>query len=86
MCVRLHYGSEELTVRVDDDGTTDPARPPLPGTGLTGMRERVTALGGTLDAAPRAEGGFSVRARLPLTTALLKETGRCASPSSTTRP
>jgi signal transduction histidine kinase len=30
------------------------------------MRERVTALGGTLHAAPRAEGGFSVRAELPL--------------------
>jgi signal transduction histidine kinase len=30
------------------------------------MRERVTALGGTLDTGPRAEGGFSVRAELPL--------------------
>ncbi|MCX5339669.1 hypothetical protein OG315_06585 [Streptomyces atratus] len=35
------------------------------GTGLTGMRERVTALGGTLDA-PRPAGCFSVRAELPL--------------------
>jgi hypothetical protein len=30
------------------------------------MRERVTVLGGRLDAGPRAEGGFAVRARLPL--------------------
>jgi len=60
-------GSEgRLAIDVDDDGAADPARPPTPGTGLTGMRERVTALGGTLGAAPRAEGGFSVRARLPL--------------------
>ncbi|MER6128001.1 sensor histidine kinase [Streptomyces sp. NPDC001795] len=65
VCVGLDYGEEELTIRVDDDGTADPARPPAPGTGLTGMRERVTALGGTLHAAPRAAGGFSVRARLP---------------------
>jgi signal transduction histidine kinase len=30
------------------------------------MRERVTGLGGTLDAAPRDSGGFAVRATFPL--------------------
>ncbi|MFJ4682377.1 sensor histidine kinase [Streptomyces sp. NPDC088789] len=74
--VGLDYGDTELTVRVDDDGTADPARPPSPGTGLTGMRERVTALGGTLRTAPRAEGGFSVRARLPLAASGLRGSGR----------
>ncbi|MFD5056519.1 sensor histidine kinase [Streptomyces tendae] len=71
--VRIDYGTpntrdstRELTIEVDDDGAADPARPPVSGTGLTGMHERVSALGGTLRAAPRAEGGFSVRARLPL--------------------
>ena len=67
--VRIDYGGGgdgELTIDVDDDGAADPARPPVPGTGLTGMRERVSALGGTLRAAPRAEGGFAVRARLPM--------------------
>ncbi|MFJ3669153.1 sensor histidine kinase [Streptomyces sp. NPDC090106] len=63
--VRLAYADAGLTVSVDDDGTADPARPVVPGIGLTGMRERVTALGGDLHAAPREEGGFSVRARLP---------------------
>ncbi|MFK4803350.1 sensor histidine kinase [Streptomyces sp. MPA0124] len=71
--VRIDYGTgntgapvRELAIDVDDDGAADPARPPVPGTGLTGMCERVGALGGTLSAAPRAEGGFAVRARLPL--------------------
>ncbi|KOU55043.1 histidine kinase [Streptomyces sp. MMG1533] len=64
--VRLDYGSAELVIEVDDDGAAAPGRPPTPGIGLTGMRERVTALGGTLHTGPRAEGGFSVRAKLPL--------------------
>ncbi|WP_030609387.1 sensor histidine kinase [Streptomyces fulvoviolaceus] len=64
--VQLRYGKEELTVCVDDDGSAEPDRAPMPGIGLTGMRERVTALGGTLHTGPRAEGGFSVRAQLPL--------------------
>ncbi|WP_406471980.1 sensor histidine kinase [Streptomyces sp. NBC_01615] len=64
--VGLDYTPGELTIRVDDNGVAQPSRPPTPGIGLTGMRERVTALGGTLNAGPRAEGGFSVRAELPL--------------------
>lgn len=64
--VRLAYGEGDVTIRVEDDGAADPSCPPIPGIGLTGMRERVTALGGTLDACPREEGGFAVRARLPL--------------------
>lgn len=41
---------------------------PLPsgGNGLRGLRERVTALGGTFEAGERESGGFTVRARLPL--------------------
>lgn len=36
------------------------------GHGITGMRERVKALGGTLTAAPSNGDGFEVRARIPL--------------------
>jgi len=36
------------------------------GFGLLGMRERAAFFGGTLDAGPRAQGGFAVRARFPL--------------------
>ncbi|MFB9705705.1 sensor histidine kinase [Streptosporangium sandarakinum] len=64
--VRVGYADEELVVQIDDDGGADPAAPPVPGTGLLGMRERVTALGGRLRAAPRPGGGFTVRAELPL--------------------
>jgi signal transduction histidine kinase len=63
--VTVEYGAEGLTVQIDDDGTAWPDDPPVPGVGLIGMRERVTALGGTLGAEPRAAGGFRVRAELP---------------------
>ncbi|MFC4015771.1 sensor histidine kinase [Nonomuraea purpurea] len=64
--VRIDYGGDELVVQVDDDGQASPDAPPVPGVGLLGMRERVTALGGRLRAEPRPEGGFTVRAELPL--------------------
>ncbi|MFC9246220.1 sensor histidine kinase [Streptomyces sp. NPDC057136] len=64
--VRIDYGPDAVTVRVDDDGTATPATAPAPGVGLLGMRERVTALGGRLRAEPRDEGGFTVHAELPV--------------------
>lgn len=58
---------DALTVQVTDRGGGTPRRC-RPGHGLLGMRERVLIHGGTLDAAPLAEGGFRVTAVLPLTT------------------
>ncbi len=62
-----------LTVVVSNGPTprpdhTAPARtaPPRVGHGLLGMRERATSLGGELAAGPRSDGGFTVRAILPL--------------------
>ncbi len=43
------------------------AQPEGTGYGVTGMRERAISMGGTLDAGPAPGGGFTVRARLPLT-------------------
>jgi signal transduction histidine kinase len=68
--VRVHFDDEGVTVRVDDDGegpsaTSAAADVPGGGNGLPGMRERALALGGSLSAGPRDEGGFHVQARLP---------------------
>jgi signal transduction histidine kinase len=48
-----------------------PGRPtrtagPGGGRGIAGLRARVDAVGGELSAEPAADGGFVVRARLPL--------------------
>jgi signal transduction histidine kinase len=63
--VRLHYTPGALTVQVDDDGNGNGTRPAASGLGLIGMRERVSALGGHLQAGPQDGGGFRVRAELP---------------------
>jgi len=41
-----------------------------PGHGLTGMRERVALLGGSLSAGPAPDGGYVVSAVLPMGDAL----------------
>jgi signal transduction histidine kinase len=64
--VLVGYGSEELTVQVDDDGRGPAGNGAGQGNGIRGMRERAAALGGELAAGPRPGGGFRVRARLPL--------------------
>lgn len=60
----------ELRIDVVDDGlgATAAADPARQGRGLIGMRERVALFGGELQAGPRAEGGFEVRARIPTPT------------------
>ncbi|MER7282844.1 sensor histidine kinase [Dactylosporangium sp. NPDC000244] len=64
--VCVEFAATTLTIRVDDNGHGTTTAP-VPGVGLTGMRERVTALGGSLRTGPRPAGGFTVEARLPLT-------------------
>jgi signal transduction histidine kinase len=65
--VRLTYRQGDLTVQVDNDGAgAGGRRPSGGGNGLVGMRERVAALGGRLQAGPRPGGGFRVLATIPL--------------------
>jgi signal transduction histidine kinase len=64
--VHVCYGEGHLDVEVVDDGPgRAPETPDEAGYGLLGMRERVTAYRGTLDAGPRPGGGFRLHARLP---------------------
>ncbi len=63
--VRLTNDGSSLLIEVTDDGSGATVLPGA-GHGIVGMRERVLLLGGSLDVGPRAEGGFGVRARLPL--------------------
>ena len=65
--VRLRYLPGELLVDIDDDGAG--ATAPVTaggGGGLLGMRERVHAYGGDVQAGPRRPGGWHVSARLRL--------------------
>jgi len=61
--VTVERAADWLRVLVVDDGDA-PNVASVPGRGLTGMRERVEAVGGTLEAGP-AEGGWRVAARIP---------------------
>jgi signal transduction histidine kinase len=73
--VRLSFGPAALHILVENEGNgrpaphaaarSTPARSDA-GHGIVGMRERVSAVGGSLDAGPRAAAGFRVSAVLPL--------------------
>lgn len=67
--VRLDFGEEAIDVTVLDDGVsaTAAATDETGGHGIAGMKERVAAFGGELEAGPRPAGrGWRVRARVPL--------------------
>jgi len=65
VCVRRDGAA--VTIEVTDDGcAASGAVNRTAGNGLRGMRERAAALGGTVDAAPRAAGGWRVQAWLPV--------------------
>lgn len=72
--VRLRYTPGELSLAVEDDGqpVARDSRPTPGGHGIVGMHERVAALGGRLSAGPRPEGGYRVRAELPLRAARIE--------------
>ena len=66
--VTIAYAPGEVVARIENSGRSATATVTVTGGGghgLIGMRERVTSLGGTLDARQRAEDGFVVTARIP---------------------
>jgi signal transduction histidine kinase len=66
--VAVRYGSSSLEVEVTDTGKGPDAQM-RPGQGLTGMRERMSVFGGSLDYGAGSHGGFVVCARFPVTQA-----------------
>jgi signal transduction histidine kinase len=65
--VCIEYGQDELRVEVLDDGRGPDARAEhAVGHGLVGMRERAELVGGRVCTGRRPEGGFAVRAVLPV--------------------
>jgi signal transduction histidine kinase len=66
--VRIVREQAAVEVEVTDDGHGRRERAAAQahdGHGITGMRERAAAVGGSLDAGPLAGGGFRVHASLP---------------------
>ena len=63
--VRVAVGDDHTTVEVRDHGSggVDPAR----GSGLSGLSDRVSALGGTLEIDSPVGAGTTIRARIPVT-------------------
>jgi signal transduction histidine kinase len=68
--VRLDFSARAIDVTVVDDGVAGPATGDAGGHGIAGMRERVAAFGGELEAGPRGIGrGWRVHARVPVAAA-----------------
>jgi len=63
--VMIHYRDEELELEISDDGPGTGGSGGA-GQGLVGMRERVALYGGVLESGKKVDGGYLVRARLPL--------------------
>jgi signal transduction histidine kinase len=65
--ITVTHADGRVTVEVTDDGRAGRnGHGTGSGQGILGMRERARALGGSLEAGPRPEGGFRVVASLPV--------------------
>jgi len=62
--VHVHYGDSAVELTIEDDGTGT-GNGNGTGNGLVGIRERVSVVGGSLEAAALPQGGFRVHALLP---------------------
>jgi signal transduction histidine kinase len=62
--VRAPVSGQTLVLTIDDDGIGGAA--PAQGSGLTGLADRVEALGGSIAVSSPPGGGTSLRVQLPL--------------------
>ena len=62
--VKTAYDGDDVRLEVVDEGT-GAATAGVDGSGIAGLRERIAAVGGTLEAGELTHGGFSVVARVP---------------------
>lgn len=68
VAVSVEYGASVLAIRIRNDGSAangSDDNASRGGRGLLGMRERIDALGGRLDAGPDGAGGWMVDAAIP---------------------
>jgi signal transduction histidine kinase len=63
--LRLRYLDDAVELELGDTGTGSTVAASGSGHGHLGMRERVDAVGGTIQIGPRARGGYLVRAHIP---------------------
>lgn len=66
--VRVARRDTDVLLEITDSGSTGPSPNVIPGSGLglVGMRERIAVLGGTLTTGRNSNGGWAVRATIPL--------------------
>lgn len=64
--IRIRRDDAALLLEVTNAGGAAGPSPPGNGLGIHGLRSQAEVLGGTLTAGPHPDGGFGVRARLPL--------------------
>ncbi len=85
--VRLRFLVDRTELEVADDGVQQrlgvaPAGLRGSGLGLRGMRERIGAVGGTLETVKRERGGFMVRASVPTAAGIVPSAGLGEAPGA----
>lgn len=68
IAVILKWEETNISLEVIDDGRGAATRNDGQGHGILGMRERAAIFGGTIEAGSKAEGGFRVKAVIPMST------------------
>ncbi|WP_328674671.1 histidine kinase [Streptomyces sp. NBC_00322] len=64
--ISVRTEDDTVVLVVENDGVTEAAPGDAPGSGLAGLRERLSAVGGTLEAGSCRGGRFRLTARVPL--------------------